>query len=716
MSVTGFKDGSPLTPGEAEGVGQPRRMEDELREQNERFSAAVENMSHGLCMFDADERMIICNGNSIRIFCLDADVIKPGIRFFDILQHSVDIGVASQSAEELYAIRKPYIDQAKPSTYEETLADGRIINISHRPLASGGWVSIYEDITEQRRAEQELKEQHRRFDAALANMSQGLMMYDADSKLIVCNQRFLELYRVTKADFPLGMPYNEVMQELVRRGIYLSIDVDSEVSKTEASLRAGETRLSHRYLADGRTLLIARRPMSGGGWVATFDDVTERRRVEARMTHLAHHDTLTNLPNRSMFRERLDQALEGATNDRLAIFSLDLDRFKAVNDTWGHPAGDWLLKCVAERLQRCLRNETDVVARFGGDEFVIIQFNLKGVGDAEKLAKRIVEIIGKPFRDNSHDMHVGISLGIAVFPDDGQDAETLLKNADMALYRAKKEGRNVYRFFEPAMDAMVRARRALEIDLGAALPRREFELEFQPIMNIASGEIVGAEALMRWHSPTRGLVAPDDFIPAAEEIGLIVPLGEWALRKACTVAASWPPGLRIAVNVSAMQIRSGTFARSVISALAFSGVPAERLELEITETVLMDESDTVLKTLRQLRDMGIRIALDDFGIGYSSLGYLRRFPVDKIKIDRSFIRDIDNPDTAAIVRTVIGLGTQLGIIVTAEGVETEAQLEFLRKEGCIEAQGYLIGVPSKAADTLRLLKSSAVLSRSGRSQ
>ncbi|WP_352599720.1 EAL domain-containing protein [Mesorhizobium sp. M0488] len=706
--------GSSFVPGrDAEGVERSQRMEDELRAQNERFAAAVENMSHGLCMFDADERMIICNGNYINLFRLDAKVMQPGIRFIDILRHSVDIGVASQSADELHAIRKPYIDQAKPSTYEETLSDGRIISISHRPLALGGWVSIYEDITEQRRAEQDLKEQHRRFDAALANMSQGLVMYDADGKMIVRNRRFLELYNVTEADFPLGTTHRDALERLLELGIYTKIDVDSEVAKTEACLKAAKIHSAYRHLTDGRTVLVTRRPMSGGGWVVTFDDVTERRRIEERMTHLAHHDALTGLPNRSMFRERLDLALEDAAAAPLAIFSLDLDRFKAVNDTLGHPAGDWLLKSVAERLRRCLRNETDMVARFGGDEFVVMQFNFKGIANAEKLAKRIIESIAKPFRDKSLDMHVGISLGIAVFPDDGTDADTLLKNADTALYRAKSEGRNLYRFFEPAMDAIVQARRALEVDLEAAVPRQEFDLDFQPIMNIASGEIVGAEALMRWHSPARGTVAPDEFIPAAEETGVIVPLGEWALRKACTTAASWPPGLRIAVNVSAVQLKSGGFARDVISALAFSGVPAGQLELEITETVLMDESKAVLKTLRQLRELGIHIALDDFGTGYSSLGYLRRFPVDKIKIDRSFIHDMGNRDTAAIVRTIIGLGAELGIIVTAEGVETEAQLDMLRKNGCVEAQGYLIGVPSRAADIPRLLKLRALHSQTG---
>ncbi|MER8674823.1 MULTISPECIES: EAL domain-containing protein [unclassified Mesorhizobium] len=709
MSVAHVKGGSPVRRRGAGGVAAPRQIADELRHQNERFSAAVENMSHGLCMFDADERMIICNGNYISIFSLDAKIVRPGIAFLDILKHSVDIGVASQSAEDLYAIRKPYIERAQASTYEEILSDGRIVSITHRPLASGGWVSIYEDITEQRRAEQELKEQHRRFDAALANMSQGLLMYDAEGTLIVRNQRFLDLYKVTPDDFPLGMSQRALLEQMVRLRIYPSMDIDGEIANTRASLQAGEERSTDRSLADGRTLLVARRPLTGGGWVATFEDITERRRAEERMSHLAHYDTLTDLPNRSMFRERLDQAMAGDTP--LAIFSLDLDRFKAVNDTWGHPAGDWLLKCVAERLRHSLRSDTDVVARLGGDEFAILQFNPKGATDAEQLAKRIVAVVSQPFRDKGRDMHVGISLGIALYPGDGKDADTLLKNADMALYSGKSEGRNVYRFFEPGMDALVRARLALETDLETALKRREFVLEFQPITNIASGKIVGAESLMRWNSPTRGLVAPDNFIAAAEDSGLIIPLGEWALKQACSVAAGWPPGMRIAVNVSAVQIRSADFARSVISALAVSGVPASRLELEITETVLMDESETVLKTLRQLRELGIRIALDDFGTGYSSLGYLRRFPVDKIKIDRSFIHDIDNKDTAAIVRTIIGLGAELGITVTAEGVETEAQLDILRKASCVEAQGFLIGMPSKAADMARLLKTRAASRR-----
>jgi diguanylate cyclase (GGDEF)-like protein len=694
-------------------TGPTRLIAEELRAQNERFAAAVENMSHGLCMFDADERMIICNRNYIDLFGLDENVVQPGIPFLDILQHSVDLGIASHSASELYAIRKPYIDGAKPSTYEEVLSDGRIIVISHRPIAVGGWVSIYEDVTSRRRDEAELKEQHRRFDAALANMSQGLLMYGENGRLIVRNQRFLDLCNAKAADFPLGMTHRQMLDKLIRLGIFAPVEVDVEISETQASLKAGQSRSSYRALVDGRTLFVLRRPLTGGGWVATFEDVTERRRAEERMTHLAHHDTLTNLPNRSMFRERLDQALAEAEARPLAIFSLDLDRFKAINDTFGHPAGDWLLKCVAKRLQHCVRSNKDVVARFGGDEFAIIQFGIKGIADAEKLAKRIIETVGKPYRDKGREMHVGASLGIALHPGDGHDADTLLTNADMALYSGKSEGRNVYRFFEPGMDALVRERRALEIDLEAALSKREFELDFQPIFDIGSGRIVGAEALMRWRSPSRGLVSPENFIAAAEETGLIVQLGDWALRKACNVAANWPPDVRMAVNVSAAQIKSGGFARGVMSALAFSGLPASRLELEITETVMMNESDAALKTLSQLRALGVRIALDDFGTGYSSLGYLRRFPVDKIKIDRSFIHDLDKRDTAAIVRTVIGLGAELGITVTAEGVETEAQLDMLRKAGCGEAQGYLIGVPTKETEIRRLLRAQALLHQQG---
>ncbi|TPJ73390.1 EAL domain-containing protein [Mesorhizobium sp. B2-6-2] len=705
------KTGSVVGRRKTSGVGPARQIAEELRAQNERFAAAVENMSHGLCMFDADERMIICNRNYIDIFSLDAKVVKPGIRFLDILQHSVDIGIASQSASELYAIRKPYIDGAKASTYEEILSDGRIVVISHRPIAVGGWVSIYEDVTEERRAEAELKEQYRRFDAALANMSQGLLMYSAEGRLIVRNQRFLDLCNAKASDFTLGMTHRQMLDKLIRLGIFAPLEIDVEVGKTKARLDAGQSHASYRELVDGRTLFVQRRPLAGGGWVATFEDVTERRRTEERMTHLAHHDTLTNLPNRSMFREKLDQALGEAKP--LAILSLDLDRFKAVNDTFGHPAGDWLLQCVAKRLQHAVRSSKDVVARFGGDEFAVIQSGTRSAADAEKLAKRIVEIVGKPYRDKGREMHVGVSLGIALYPGDGHDADTLLTNADMALYRGKSEGRNVYRFFEQGMDALMRERRALEADLEAALSRREFELDFQPILDIGSGKIVGAEALMRWRSRSRGLVSPENFIAVAEETGLIVQLGDWALRKACNVAANWPPDMRMAVNVSAAQIKSGGFARSVISALAFSGLPANRLELEITETVMMDESDAVLKTLSQLRGLGVRIALDDFGTGYSSLGYLRRFPVDKIKIDRSFIRDLDKRDTAAIVRTVIGLGAELGITVTAEGVETEAQLDTLRKAGCGEAQGFLIGVPAKAADISRLLRSQALLRQSG---
>lgn len=676
-----------------------RQREDELRAHNERFTAAVENMAHGLCMFDAGERMIVCNGHYMSMFGLSAEVMRPGVAFYDILRHSVEVGIASVTTEELYASRREFIAHRKAATYQETLSDGRIIAISHRPMADGGWVAIYEDITERCRAEDAIKEQNRRFDAALANMSQGLLMFDADARLIVRNERILDIYGVGAEVLPLGATQREIVDRLVKAGPYAGLDAGQVVEATRACLAANATSSVHRELSDGRIIAVSHRPMTGGGWVATLEDVTERRRNEARITYMAHHDTLTTLATRAVFRERLEQALVAARRDQrpLAVFSLDLDRFKTVNDTLGHPVGDALLQSVADRLRACTRNGIDTVARLGGDEFAILQTGFEQPCNAEKLASRLIEAISRAHRVDGHEVSVGASIGIALGPADGDDPDQLFKNADLALYRAKHDGRNGYRFFEAGMDKKLRTRRALEFDLRGALARREFEIHYQPEMNLISGNVVGFEALLRWRCQRRGLVLPGNFIDVAEETKLIVPLGEWVLRQACADAAAWPSETRIAVNVSAMQFRSGGLTQSVVLALASSGLSAARLELEITETVLMDESDTVLRTLRQLREVGVRMALDDFGTGYSSLSYLRKFPFDKIKIDRSFVRDIRNAQTAAIVRAIVSLGTSLAMSTTAEGVETLEQLELLRAKGCTEAQGYLIGRPAPAA-------------------
>ncbi len=439
---------------------------------------------------------------------------------------------------------------------------------------------------------------------------------------------------------------------------------------------------------------ISHEPLETGGWLATYDDITDRRRTEVQVAYLAHHDALTGLPNRVLLRERLDRALaQIGRGHGFAVLCLDLDKFKPVNDTLGHPVGDKLLQAVGERLSACVR-EVDTVARLGGDEFAIVQADIAGPQDAGKLAARIVEAVSRPFELDGHRVTIGTSIGIAVAPDDGHDQDTLLKNADIALYRAKSEGRGVFRSFEPGMDADLHQRDRLELELRQALPNGELELFYQPLVSLVSDRVVSFEALLRWRHPQRGLVSPGEFIPIAEETGLIIPIGEWALRQACLDAASWPAEVDVAVNISAIQLMNSHLLEAVVDALDAAGLEAHRLELEITESVLLCDSEPMIHQLRQLRHLGIKIALDDFGTGYASLNYLCRFPFDKLKIDQSFVRDlVRTAEAATIVRAIIDLGGSLGMRITAEGVETQEQAARLRDAGCTEVQGYLFSRP-----------------------
>jgi diguanylate cyclase (GGDEF)-like protein len=446
-------------------------------------------------------------------------------------------------------------------------------------------------------------------------------------------------------------------------------------------------------------------PLANGGAVRTFTDVTARKQAERRVEHMARHDALTGLANRVLFRERLETALSRCAerDEPTAVLCLDLDQFKAVNDTLGHSVGDTLLKEVAARIVAEVRAR-DVVARLGGDEFAILLAARADAEAAAALAARLVETIGRPFMLDGQLINVGTSIGIALAPVDGLDPDLLMKNADLALYKAKGDGRGTFRFFESAMDKEVQSRRALELDLREALSAGEFELHYQPLADLALDRIVSFEALLRWRHPVHGMISPASFIPIAEDTGLIVPLGEWVLRQACAEAARWPDGVRVSVNVSAVQFRQRNLVGLVMAALAGSGLEPERLELEITESVLMQESEASVRILHQLRSLGVRIAMDDFGTGYSSLSYLRRFPFDKIKIDRAFVKELSrNPESAAIVRAIVGLGRSLGISTTAEGVETQEQLDIVRAEGCTEVQGYLLSAPKPAHEALALL-------------
>ncbi|MEA2770624.1 MAG: hypothetical protein QOD93_3586 [Acetobacteraceae bacterium] len=544
-----------------------------------------------------------------------------------------------------------------------------------------------------------------RLETALTNMSQGLCLYDRLDRLDVFNERFCQIYGIERNRMRTGLSYRDVLQLSVEAGNHLSRSVDEIVSERESQLERHKPEVLLQKLGDGRLVAISLCTMQDGGWVATYEDITARQAIEAQVVYLARHDVLTGLPNRLVFNERLEQVLaESARDSMSAVLCLDLDRFKAVNDTLGHPVGDGLLRAVSERLLACVR-ETDTVSRFGGDEFAIVQAGISRPEDAKLLAERILEAIEVPFLIDGHQIVVGTSIGLTLVPIDGTSAGTLLKNADTALYRAKSDGRGTFCFFEADMDARLQYRRQLELDLRRGLLAKEFELFYQPLVSLDLNEVSGFEALLRWRHPDRGIMSPVEFIPIAEEIGLIIPLGEWVLRRACADAATWPDNIKIAVNLSPAQFKSKNLVAAVTQSLKASGLAATRLELEITESVLLQDSESTLTTLHQLRGLGARISMDDFGTGYSSLSYLRSFPFDKIKIDQSFVRDLSTRgDSIHIVRAVTNLCAALGMITTAEGVETEEQLLKLRAEGCSEVQGYLFSQPMPAANVPAIIR------------
>ena len=555
-----------------------------------------------------------------------------------------------------------------------------------------------------RDSEAQLKAQNLRFEAAVNNMSQALLMFDRDRRLVICNERYRRMYGLSREGVQPGCTLRGLLEQRKATGTFPG-DIDQYMTEMFAALDAGTTMAKLVELPDGRIIAVLNHPMSDGGWVATHDDITDRLRAEQRIAHMARHDALTDLPNRLLFRERLAETLAGVSRgSKLAVLFLDLDRFKGVNDTLGHPMGDELLKMVAARLRHCVR-DIDTVARVGGDEFAIIQTGIEEPLDTATLARRIGEAVRAPYDLAGHTVVVDTSIGIAMSPNDGTEPDGLLKAADMALYGAKADGRGTYRFFEAAMDMRMKARRELEIALRRALAAGQFELNYQPLVNVDNKRNTGCEALLRWNHPERGMISPAEFIPVAEEIGLIVPLGEWVLRKACLDAASWPDDIKVAVNLSPIQVTNQNLVPIVVSALAAAGLPARRLEVEITESVLMHNTETNTATLHRLHELGVHISMDDFGTGYSSLSYLRKFPFDKIKIDRSFISGLpDDNESIAIVRAVAGLAANLNMTATAEGVETAEQLETIRALGCVEMQGYLFSRPVPLSEIKRLLE------------
>ena len=545
-------------------------------------------------------------------------------------------------------------------------------------------------------------QQANRFDIALNNMSHGLCMLDEQYRLQVWNDRFLELLHLKKVPVRVGMPASQLIRHSIRAGNHKTRSVKKVFDDLVQGLQYNRFDQVQTSPDGDRTIAISRRMMSGGGSVVILEDVTESKRAQERITHLARYDDLTGLANRNQFRERINGMLAAMHKGKnhIAIHLIDLDRFKTINDTLGHPIGDKLLKEVASRLKTVIR-PGDMITRFGGDEFVVLQVGTERYQDAKWLAQRLARTLKDPFDIDGHRIDIGASIGIAMAPMDGVDADQLLKKADMALYAAKNGGGGDHRFFALEMEEAAQERRALELDLREALTSEQFQLYFQPLVDLRSGRVTTCEALMRWKHPNRGMVPPAVFIPIAEETGLIIALGEWALQRACAEAANWPKSVKVAVNLSPVQFRDRGLALHVVSALAKSGLPAQRLELEVTERLLLEDNDGTLAAMEQLKNLGVSISLDDFGTGYSSLNYLRKFPFQKIKIDQSFIQGLgEERDAQAIIAAVAGLGASLDKTVVAEGIETEEQMRQVKAHGCHEGQGHFFGEPM-AAETIR---------------
>jgi diguanylate cyclase (GGDEF)-like protein/PAS domain S-box-containing protein len=555
------------------------------------------------------------------------------------------------------------------------------------------------------RSQQLEKLERERLDIAINNIIQGLVLVDADARIVVCNRQYIEMYGLSPEVVRPGLSFRELIAHRKATGSFKG-DVE-ELCATV--LREVEQKVASRQILEsgrGRLIETLTQPLDTGGWLATMEDITERKRYDERIAHMAHYDALTDLPNRALFRERLDAALDAiGPGDQVAVLYIDIDQFKSVNDSLGHTIGDELLRTVAARLRGCLA-PTDFTARIGGDEFAIIRTAVGDPAEMTDLVGRIYAAIRQPYECVGHLLTADASIGIALAPQHGATQDQLLKNADLAMYEAKAGGRRTYRYFEPAMEARVTALRNLEMDLRQAITDGGFEIHYQPLVNIADGKVTGCEALLRWRHPSRGMISPAEFVPVAEETGLINQLGEWVLAASCAEAATWPGDIKVAVNVSPVQFGGEGFALKVAAALASSGLPPHRLELEITEAVLIRDDAAALTMLHQIRALGVRIALDDFGTGYSSLSYLQRFPFDKIKIDRSFIKNIEDPNGAAyIVKAVVDIAAARQMTTTAEGVETAQQLDELRKLGCTEMQGYLFSPAVPVSKLAPLLSS-----------
>jgi diguanylate cyclase (GGDEF)-like protein len=676
---------------------------------------ALETIPFGFCVWSSEFKLVMWNRHYLDIYGFSARAIRQGMSLMDVVALSCKLGnhpdTDPRDFYDAYTAELLGNKSGMRAVNLELTASGRTLETSHVYAPGLGWVVTHEDVTEEiARADmaaerkRELEQQFALLDAAINNISHGLSMFDSEFRLVTSNAEFARMYGLPPELLRPGTPFRDILSHRQKVGRHAPGDIDGYIADRARIMENGKFVSEVVKMSDGSFISFRQQPLKGGGMVTTHEDITEQLAAEARMRHMATHDALTDLPNRSLFRETVDEACKSdGKSQHFALILINLDHFKTVNDSDGHEMGDKVLRRIAERLKQVVGGK-GTVARLGGDEFAVLARGLSDPHAAADLGSRIVLDLGEPVSIGRKKISIGASVGIAVAPGDGQNADVLINNAELALLKAKAEGRGTYHFFESGMDARLQRRRALETGLRTALARGQLSLNFQPLVSPGTGTVLCAEALLRWSHPELGTVSPAEFIPVAEDAGLIVGIGAWVLETACRAAAGWPDDIHVAVNLSPLQFAREGLVETVAGALAASGLPAGRLELEITESLLLEDSAANLETLHGLRNMGIGIAMDDFGTGYSSLSYLRAFPFDKIKIDRSFMIDIAaKPENRAILKAMLGLGKSLGMETVVEGVETEDQLAIARAEGCSQIQGYYYSPPVDAEAFVSLL-------------
>ncbi|NEU14831.1 EAL domain-containing protein [Methylobacterium sp. BTF04] len=655
----------------------------------------LESMDQGLLMTDAEDRVRIFNRRVATLMGVPEELLYDGAPFAAVRAYQAEAGEFAHLPAALRASLERGAPEARISDYEHVRPNGMVLQVRTLPLPYGGLVRTFTDVTARRAAESALRASEARYRLLAENANDVIVLGDFNRRRLYISPAARIVFGYEPEEL-VGTSLDEFCHPEDAQALaeHWSRMTTGQESRLVTCLRHRHKDGHYVWIEASLRVLPDAQAGDGVSYVATLRDVSARREAEERVRHMALHDALTGLPNRTLFRDRLDQAIAHGrrASTGFAVLACDLDRFKAVNDSLGHPAGDALLRAVAERMRAVLR-PYDTIARLGGDEFAIVLTYLDHPREAAGLAERLIAAVSEPIDLDGQSVEVGVSIGVTVAMERDHDPDELFKRADIALYEAKAAGRNTHREFEPDAGARIATRGQLVLDMKEAIRRDAFHLAYQPVVDAATGVVLSFEALMRWRHSAKGDVVPSAFIPIAEETGMIVPLGAWALQEACREAAHWPGSIRVAVNVSVVQLRRPGIEATVLSALAASGLPANRLKLEVTESVLMQDAEAVIACLHRLRALGVRIALDDFGTGYSSLSYLRRFPFDQIKIDRAFIRDIADPDAAAIVRAVVGIGERLGMSIVAEGVETREQLDLVRREGCTQVQGFLFSQP-----------------------